>query len=65
MQIVEGQIDLAQANIEAQRNVIERMRERGFATGDAETYLTILQASLAAHMAERERLHAQLAALPQ
>jgi len=63
LEIVDAQIALARANIEAQANIIESMREKGFATGDAETHLTIIQASLASHLAEQARLHAQLAAL--
>jgi hypothetical protein len=63
LEIVEGQIALAQANIEAQRRVIEGMRQKGFATGDAETYLTILQTSLTVHLAERKRLRLELVAL--
>ena len=64
LEIVEEQIALAQADIQAQRGVIEGMRQKGYTSSGAETNLTILEATLAMHSAERERLRAELAALP-
>jgi hypothetical protein len=61
--IVEDQISLTQAGIDAQRSVVAQMRGKHYATGDAETHLTVLEASLAVHLAERQRLRAELAAL--
>jgi hypothetical protein len=64
LEIVDGQIALAEANIRTQLGAIEEIRRAGLATGCADTYLTILQASLGVLVAERDRLRAQLAALP-
>jgi hypothetical protein len=63
LEIVETQIELTQASIDGQRALIENMRQKAYAIGDAETHLTILQARLAMHQAERNRLRTELAAL--
>jgi hypothetical protein len=62
--ILEERIGLAEASIDCQRRAIEQMRKKRRATGTAETNLTIAQVNLAVHLAERERLRADLAALP-
>lgn len=64
LEIVEEQIALTEASIEVQLGAIEEMRSKGFATGDTETHLTILAAKLVARLAERDKLRAELAALP-
>lgn len=58
--IVEEQIGLGHACINAQRCVIERMRRKGDACVEAEAHLTILEATLASHLIERERLQAEM-----
>ena len=62
--IVEDQIGLAQASVESQRSVVDELRRNGYATGSAETNLTLMKAKLVIHLAERERLRAELAAMP-
>lgn len=64
LEIVEDRIALGEANVEVQLGVIRELRAAGYATGDAETHLVVLAATLVGHLAERDKLRAGLAALP-
>ncbi|MBX3502539.1 MAG: hypothetical protein KF889_24095 [Alphaproteobacteria bacterium] len=64
LESVEERIALAQAAIGAQHGVIEELRRNEIAASAARTQLTVLEIGLAGDLAERDRLRAELAALP-
>jgi hypothetical protein len=55
---------LTEATIEVQLGVLQDLRAKGYAIGAAETHLTVLSAKLVTQLAERDKLRAELAALP-
>jgi hypothetical protein len=63
LEIVEEQIALGETNIEVQLGIIKELRAAGYATGDAEAHLAVLAATLVAHLAERDKLRAEVAVL--
>ena len=64
LEIVEGQIALGEANIEVQLGLIKELRAKGYPPADAEAHLAVLAATLVGNLAERDRLRAEMAALP-
>jgi hypothetical protein len=64
LEIVEEQVALIETTIEVQLGVLKDLRAKGYATGDADTHLTILSAKLVMQLADREKLRAEVAELP-
>jgi len=62
LEIAEERIALAQANVDAQRERMERLRGQQEATGTVETNLTILELNLSAQLLEQARLRSELGA---